>query len=186
MPAPSRHRLFFALLPPADACARIAALAAALDARFAPGGRAIAREQWHVTLRFLGDFPAPSDAVERARWAGDRVHAEPFDLGLDALASFEGARPPWVLLGGAAREQLEALHAALCEALAGAGFAPGEPRHAFVPHLTLVRHARQPLARMPVEPPIAWTARDFVLLESFPAEHRYVERGRWALSPNRP
>jgi 2'-5' RNA ligase len=185
LPPPTRQRLFFALLPPADVRAGIASAAALLAARFAPGGRAIAPEQWHLTLRFLGDFPAGSDAAERARWAGAQVRAAPCALVLDLAASFPGARPPWVLRGAGARQALEGLHAGLCAALAAAGFAPGEPAHAFVPHVTLVRHATQALPPTPIAP-IAWPARDFVLLESLPAERRYVERGRWPLAPPSP
>lgn len=182
MPAPARQRLFFALLPPPAVHARIAEAAALLATRFAPGGRAIAPEQWHLTLRFLGDFPAGSDATERARWAGAQVRAAPCALVLDQAASFPGLRPPWVLRGADARLSLEGLHGGLCAALAAAGFPAGEPEHAFAPHVTLFRHAAQALPPMPIAP-IAWAVRDFVLLESLPAEHRYVELARWPLRP---
>lgn len=175
------QRLFFALLPTPMACARIAEVVAGLTARHAPGGRAIAPEQWHVTLCFLGDFHAGSDAAERAHWAGERVRAEPFELVLDAAASFPGARPPWVLCGAQARARLQPLHASLRRALAEAGFGSGEAARDFVPHLTLVRHAVRALAPQPVAPAVAWTVREFALLESLPAQRRYQTLARWTL-----
>src|SRR5471032_3233109 len=56
-----------------------------------PGARWIDAENYHVTLRFIGDI---DDALanEIADVLG-RVHRRPFELRLDGLSSFGGRKP---------------------------------------------------------------------------------------------
>src|SRR5580704_8868454 len=59
-----------------------------------PGAHRIDPENYHLTLRFIGDI---DDALAR-EIAGvlGRVHRRPFELCLDGLSSFGGAsRAPW-------------------------------------------------------------------------------------------
>ncbi|MFZ3225937.1 MAG: RNA 2',3'-cyclic phosphodiesterase, partial [Xanthobacteraceae bacterium] len=56
-----------------------------------PGARWIDAENYHLTLRFIGDI---DDALAR-EIAGvlARVHRRPFELRLDGLTSFGGRKP---------------------------------------------------------------------------------------------
>ena len=166
-------------MPPPQVRARLAEAAADLQVRLVPGGRATDAARLHVTLVFLGEFAADSDAPARACWAAARVREDAFDLVLDSAGSFTGARPPWVLSGSKASEACLPLRRALQRELHDSGFQVGEARD-FVAHVTFVRHADFALPEQPIVP-IAWPVRDFALLESHPAERRYDELARWPL-----
>jgi 2'-5' RNA ligase len=173
-----RHRLFFALVPPPAVLADIGLVADELRQQQARG-RPVRSEQWHLTLAFLGDF-AEADAPERARRAGAEASASahPFDVVLDRIASFPGARPPWFLTGDAA--PILPLQSRLVAALQAAGLEPKDAGRVFVPHVTLLRNAHGPLPPTPIAP-ITWPAREFVLIDSGSAERGYVTLQRWAL-----
>ena len=65
-----------------------------------PGARWIDPENYHLTLRFIGDI---DDALanEIAGLLG-RVHRRPFELRLDGLLSFGGRKPRAVVALGCA------------------------------------------------------------------------------------
>jgi 2'-5' RNA ligase len=174
-----RHRLFFALVPPPAVLADIGLVADALRQQQAARGRPVGSEQWHLTLAFLGDF-AEADAPERARRAGEEAAAcaQPFDVVLDRIGSFPGARPPWFLTGDAA--PILPLQSRLVAALQAAGLEPKDAGRVFVPHVTLLRNAHGPLPPTPIAP-ISWPAREFVLIDSGSAERGYVTLQRWPL-----
>jgi 2'-5' RNA ligase len=175
-----RHRLFFALVPPPAVLSDIERIAADLQQRYAARGRAIRPEQLHLTLAFLGNFD-DADAAERARQAGTQaaVDTQAFDVVLDRADSFPGTRPLWFLTGDAA--PILPLQSRLLAALHAAGFEPKDAGRVYVPHLTLLRNAH---ARLPPTPiaPIAWTAREFVLIDSRSAGQRYLVLQRWPLA----
>jgi 2'-5' RNA ligase len=150
-----------------------------------PGARITRRDQWHLTLQFLGN----------------RAELEPVASALGGLAMRPGAvrlgdfggfpkerraRVLWlgVLDGGPFLAQLVAAVGALLGSL---GYPP-EDRE-YHPHLTLarwkapadLREAVAALERGPVGP--AWTVGDVVLFESFtrPTGAEHVERGRFPL-----
>jgi 2'-5' RNA ligase len=100
-----------------------------------PGARWIDSENYHVTLRFIGDV---DDQVERevASMLG-RVRRRPFELRVDALSSFGGRRPRAViatLAQTAALMELQAEHERLMQRV---GLEP-EGRK-YTPHVTLAR-----------------------------------------------
>lgn len=179
-PPRERHTLFFALQPEAATRAALAAAAARL-ADLAPRGRWIKPERYHLTLRFLGEYAAePQAAIAAARALTDRLRARRFRLLIDRAGSFGGRRAPCWLGCSRAPDELLRLAAALEAALQDAGWAP--PREPFVPHITFLREAEAPLAAT-IEPPVAWPARDFVLVASRispPAPYQVV--GRWPLA----
>ncbi|MBV8939755.1 MAG: RNA 2',3'-cyclic phosphodiesterase [Alphaproteobacteria bacterium] len=124
-------RLFVALpAPPAvQACA--GAWQSGLTARFIPA------PQWHLTLAFLG-------ATEEARLPAlqamlQRLGLHDFTLTLNDIGFSSGSRVVWLTL--AEHPPLQALHAALAEALRDEGF-PVEAR-AFHPHVTIARFKRK-------------------------------------------
>ena len=125
-------RLFTALNLPADLRSEIAALRDpdALDARWT------APDQYHVTLRFLGE--TDPDTAERMTARLDRVQAPAVDgtpYGLDVLPS---RRRPSVLVVGLERtDPLLTLYEAVSDALEAEGLAPED--RTYRPHVTLAR-----------------------------------------------
>src|SRR5262245_52810251 len=100
-----------------------------------PGARWVDPENYHVTLRFIGDV---DDQTERevASLLG-RVRRKPFELRFDALSSFGGNRPRAViatLAQTAALMELQAEHERLIQRV---GLEP-EGRK-YTPHVTLAR-----------------------------------------------
>jgi len=180
-PAGEMHRLFFALWPDEALRPRIAQAAASVVAAHAPGGRSLKPDKYHVTLQFLGDFrPLPASRVDDARAAAAMVRSPVFDLALDRVGSFPGANVWWL---GAQQvpDALRALYDGLGQALAKQRV-PVKSAANFVPHLTVQRDVRRHIAPTPV-PPLAWTVREFVLIDSQPGRGTpYEVIGRWPLA----
>ncbi len=180
-PSPS-DRLFFAVFPDPAAAARIAALATSLCAAHGLHGRPVREDRLHVTLFHLGDYHGlPTDLVDEAKQAAARVAMPPFEATFDSASSFAG-RPrnrPFVLRGGEAGVAgIVALHAALGERLKATRLAQWA-KPGFAPHVTLLYDDRA-VDPQPVEP-VAWIAREFILVHSLVGrtEHRILDR--WPL-----
>ena len=100
-----------------------------------PGARWIDPENYHLTLRFIGDI---DDA-----WARDiagllgRVQRRPFELRLDGLSSFGGRKPRALVASVTAVPQLLELQAEHERLLQRLGLEP-EGRK-YIPHVTLAR-----------------------------------------------
>lgn len=162
-------RLFVAVWPPADVVASLAALPRPDVA----GLRWTSPEQWHVTLRFLGEAGAEEAvAAFRAIEAPGEVTAE-----LGPVTGRFGRRVLHVPVGG-----LGQLAAATVAATAGVGEPP--PDRPFAGHLTLAR-ARdrrgvdlRPLSGVPVGG--RWPVEELTLVASrlggrSPARYEVVE-----------
>ncbi len=126
-------RLFSGLEIPAHIAERLAGLRGGLEA-----ARWEERENYHITLRFIGDVDGV--AAERFSQALERVKSPSFELTLDGLGSFGRRRPRAVWAGIAPHEALSALHRAHEQAALAAGFEP-QARN-FHPHVTLARMRR--------------------------------------------
>ncbi|MGA2893732.1 MAG: RNA 2',3'-cyclic phosphodiesterase [Xanthobacteraceae bacterium] len=100
-----------------------------------PGARWIDPENYHLTLRFIGDV---DDALahEIAGMLG-RVHRGPFELRLDSLTSFGGRKPRAVVAAAAQVAPLMELQAEHDRLLQRLGLPP-EGRK-YTPHVTLAR-----------------------------------------------
>jgi RNA 2',3'-cyclic 3'-phosphodiesterase len=100
-----------------------------------PGARWIDPENYHLTLRFIGDI---DDALARdiAGLLG-RVHRRPFELRLDGLTSFGGRKPRAVVAAVTAIAPLLELQAEQDRMLQRLGLEP-EGRK-YTPHVTLAR-----------------------------------------------
>jgi len=100
-----------------------------------PGARWIDPENYHLTLRFIGDI---DDALanEIAGLLG-RVHRRPFELRLDGLTSFGGRKPRAVVAAVTAKPPLLELQAEQERLLQRLGLEP-EGRK-YIPHVTLAR-----------------------------------------------
>jgi len=123
-------RLFTGLEIPADVAQSLSMLRGGL-----PGARWIDPENYHVTLRFIGDVD-DSIAHEVASMLG-RVRRPAFELRVDDLKSFGGRKPRAIVatLGPAqALIELQAEHERLMQRV---GLEP-EGRK-FTPHVTLAR-----------------------------------------------
>jgi RNA 2',3'-cyclic 3'-phosphodiesterase len=172
---PERARLFFALWPNDGVRSALAALARDVQAEC--GGRAIARENLHLTLFFVGSFDRARIAALES--AADSLRTTIFDLVLDRLGYWPHNRIVWT---GATQcpTALAALATDLRAALAREGIA-GETRP-YAPHLTLVRNAeRKPAARR--LPACQWAVRELALVESVPVGGavRYDVTREWSL-----
>lgn len=168
-------RLFFALWP--DDAVRVALGALAQDIVAETGGRAVAPENIHLTLAFLGEQPARL-AAEIDMRAAAAISA--FQLSFDELGYWRKTGIAWLGVSAAPRE-LADLEQGIARALAALGL-EGDERP-FSPHITLARRIVRPLSRRTTAP-IVWSADSFALMESAPAavgrEYRVLRS--WLLS----
>ena len=100
-----------------------------------PGARWIDPENYHLTLRFIGDVD-DDIAHEVASMLG-RVKRGPFDLHMDGLTSFGGRKPRAVVASVAPAQALIDMQAEHERLMQRVGLAP-EGRK-YTPHVTLAR-----------------------------------------------
>jgi 2'-5' RNA ligase len=153
-----RARLFFALWPDASVQAALATLAR--DVQTHCGGRAIAQQNIHLTLFFVGAFERAR--MEALKDAAASAHAAAFSLSIDRLGYWRHNRILWA----GARDcpaELTKLASRLSDALVRIGI-HGEDRP-YVPHVTLLRNAERRPQHTTIEP-CTWRVKDFVLMES--------------------
>ncbi|MBT2324216.1 2'-5' RNA ligase family protein [Variovorax paradoxus] len=181
VPSHPTDRLFFAILPDEKAVARIERLVRDLRADLGLKRKALGAGRFHVTLHHVGDFVGlPEEVVELACKAAAAVAAAaPFKLAFDRVASFRRPRNmPLVLRGGDGLIALAAFAHELGTAMASAGLGRSAGAH-YTPHLTLLYDDRH-VVDTPIEP-IAWTAREFVLVRSLIGQSRHEAIARLAL-----
>ena len=173
-PTEARRRLFFALWP--EPALREALVR--LSRRVVRGkGRAVAPDNLHITLAFLGWIE--HERLPCLREAAGSVTAPRFELVLERLGYWPGPRVLW-----AAPAEIPAplitLALGLQRALGACGWQP-ESRP-FSPHLTLARKARHRPKVTMVEP-VRWPVERFCLVESTtdPEGARYEVLDCWAL-----
>ncbi|MBA8817826.1 2'-5' RNA ligase [Ochrobactrum sp. P6BS-III] len=123
-------RLFTALEIPRDAALSLSLLRGGL-----PGARWIDVENYHITLRFIGDVEGHvADEVANAL---DRVRRPEFMLNLSGVNAFGSKKPHSIYAGVSPSPELNALQAEIeriCQRL----HIPADPRK-FTPHVTLAR-----------------------------------------------
>ncbi len=149
------------------------------------GGRISTREQWHITVQFLGD-DADLDAV------ADAFASQPLDLGagdlqLGGAVVFGNARRARILAFGlcSGTEWMRALSEQVGARLAPLGYARAAGEE-FRPHLTLARFRvpadLRPLRTLIGPEPVAtpWTVGEVVAFESIlgAGGARHVPRAR--------
>lgn len=123
-------RLFTALEIPRDAALSLSLLRGGL-----PGARWIDVENFHITLRFIGDVEG--HVADEVAHALDRVRRPAFALGLSGTGSFGGRKPHSIFARVAASPDLVALQAEIERICQRLGL-PADPRK-FTPHVTLAR-----------------------------------------------
>jgi 2'-5' RNA ligase len=124
------QRIFTALEIPADVGQELAMLRGGL-----PGARWIDRENYHLTLRFIGDVD--DEIAREVAWILGQVRRPGFELRFDGLISFGGRRPRAVVATLASTPALIELQAEHERLLQRVGLEP-EGRK-YTPHVTLAR-----------------------------------------------
>lgn len=123
-------RLFSAIEIPWSIAERLTMLRSGLS-----GARWIDPENYHLTLRFIGDVDGAT-ARDFTNALGE-IDAAPFDLRLDGLGSFGGNKPRAIFADVASSPALESLRRAHERAARSTGLPP-ESRN-FKAHVTLAR-----------------------------------------------
>ncbi len=123
-------RLFAALSVPDDVAQSLMLLQGGV-----PGARWQAREQLHLTLRFIGDVEGRDAAVLDEALAA--IHLPAFDLQLHAVGQFGGNQPHSLWAGVRRHEMLEHLQMKVDNAIRRVG--QPQDAHKFTPHVTLAR-----------------------------------------------
>ena len=157
-PSRERARVFFALWPDTDVRGALAAVAQ--ECKRECGGRLTPPEKLHITLFFVGDVERAM--VPRLQGVADALTATPFRLDITELGLWRHNRIVWAG-SRSAPPVLAALVSDLTRGLAALGV-KSEDRP-YVPHVTLLRNARM-APRHTRMAPIAWHARELVLVES--------------------
>ena len=127
-------RLFVALALPAAIKAQLALLAGGI-----PGARWVPPENYHLTLRFIGEVE--SWQAQDVDDALANIRARPFELSLRGLGTFEKAgRISALWVGVEKTDPLAFLQSKVETALQRIGLEPERKR--FAPHVTLARTDR--------------------------------------------
>jgi len=100
-----------------------------------PGARWIDPENYHVTLRFIGDVD--DDIGREVAWLLGKVRRKDFELRLDGLQSFGGRKPRAVIASVAPSQSVMELQAEHERLMRRVGLEP-EGRK-YTPHVTLAR-----------------------------------------------
>jgi 2'-5' RNA ligase len=100
-----------------------------------PGARWIDAENYHLTLRFIGDVD--DDIAQEVAWLLGNVRRREFELRLDGLSSFGGRKPRAVVATVAPSQSVMELQAEHERLMRRVGLEP-EGRK-FTPHITLAR-----------------------------------------------
>ena len=123
-------RLFTGLEIPSDLATELALMRGGLT-----GARWIDVQDYHLTLRFIGDIdPETADAVDEVM-AG--IRRKPFTVTLEGLGYFGGDKPRAIVARAQPSPALVELQAEQERLLRRIGIAPEARR--FVPHVTLAR-----------------------------------------------
>ncbi|MCJ8506624.1 RNA 2',3'-cyclic phosphodiesterase [Rhizobium lemnae] len=123
-------RLFTALEIPRHIALSLSLLRGGL-----PGARWIDVDNYHITLRFIGDVDGRTadEIVDRL----DRIDREEFQLTLTGIGSFGSKKPHSIWAGVSPSPELQALQGEIDRICMRVGLAP-DPRK-FTPHVTLAR-----------------------------------------------
>jgi len=133
-------RLFVGLDLPWPLKQRLAVLAGGV-----PGARWVPAENFHLTLRFIGEVPA--HRAEEIDLALATLRTRAFSLTLAGVGTFaKGGRDTQLWVGVERNPQLDHLQAKIETALQRAGLEP--ERRRFAPHVTLARLDNAPPGKL--------------------------------------
>ena len=133
-------RLFVGLDLPPELRARLAILAGGL-----PGARWVSPENYHITLRFIGE--QPGHRAEEIDLALAALRVRGFTLKLSGVGSFaRGGKPTSLWVGVERNQALDFLQTKVETALQRIGLEPERKR--FTPHVSLARIDNVPEAKI--------------------------------------
>jgi RNA 2',3'-cyclic 3'-phosphodiesterase len=158
---------FFALWPDVEIRARIAAAADA--AAPASGSHRVPRENYHLTLAFVGEIEAPRVAL--LQQIGREQRAAGFTVALDAFEYWSESQVFVAVTRRQAPGGLIDLWTRLHEALSTLRRPP--PHAALRAHVTLARKVVQAPVQQAMSP-LLWRARNFCLVRSDTSGRRSV------------
>jgi len=171
-----QKRLFFAVELPKESSRSIVQWRAATFAEEA--GRPVAAANLHLTLAFLGDVS--EEKTQALKQMAGKIKQSPFDLKLDDAGHWPRSGVVWLGPKQAPRGLLQLAAILRSQAARSGCYQSSLPFH---PHVTLLRHALQPVALPPRN--FSWQFRvsRFALFESVFAKGRtrYRERAGWTL-----
>ncbi|MDH3482460.1 MAG: RNA 2',3'-cyclic phosphodiesterase [Gammaproteobacteria bacterium] len=132
-------------------------------------GRAIDRRDWHVTLVYIGDFPA--DQVPALLEGASLIQVEPFRLSFDRMEFWPRPKIACMVVATVPPE-LDVLIADLNTLLQDFGVLPED--RAFRPHITVARNARTfTTERLTQRAITEWSSFELVESVSGPGGVRY-------------
>lgn len=150
-------RAFVAVPIPDDIAREIEGVQAGL-----PAGRAVPRENLHLTLAFLGSEPEP--VLEDLHLALERLRAPAFEMKLQGIGLFERS----LHAGGVAPRALKHLRDKVGRAASDTGIEVDRRR--FQPHVTLARFSRPPRGEEAAELDLWISRRVGFESQSFPVD----------------
>jgi 2'-5' RNA ligase len=124
-------RLFTGIEIPADIGLRLSAYRGGL-----PGARWIDPENYHITLRFIGDIDERT-AGDILSILGDGRRRDPITVTIDGLDTFGGGRPRVVFARASSSGELSELQSEQERLVRRLGLPPEKRK--FTPHVTLAR-----------------------------------------------
>jgi RNA 2',3'-cyclic 3'-phosphodiesterase len=168
-------RVFYALVPPPALAIALGDLARDVARR--AHGRPVPADNIHLTLAFIGAWPATE--LPSLLAAAAAVEIEPMRITLDTQGGFRRAGIAWI---GASSPPpaLDALAKSFTPLLVANGVAQVEPR--FHPHVTLARRCRGPYPHEAVGP-FVWDIDSIALIRSETGAEgaRYTQIASWPL-----
>lgn len=109
-----------------------------------PGARWVPTENFHITLRFIGEVAAP--VAEDVASALSSISGRAFDVKLKGCGQFGSETPRAIWAGVDANPALEHLHKKIDRAVQRIGLAPDKRK--FMPHVTLARLRSTPSGKV--------------------------------------
>ena len=181
MTANAAHRVFFAMIPSEETVERLAHDLAEVAWRKDSRLRWVAKSNWHVTLRFVGDIAEPLVAdLQQVLTSAASQHTR-FEMAFTAVEAFPSARRPLVIAAtGTAPAAGDALVGSLeesCQALSLAA-----EKRPWRPHMTVARVRGRRRFELPTTPTqVKFMVSRICLMESVATERgrAYVPL-RWA------
>lgn len=148
-------RLFLALLPNAQTRTRLAELQAGIS------GRKVPRENFHLTLMFLGN--QSESCIPGLKAFIDQLDFRAFSLRIDKRGFFPRVKISWVG-SNELHPELARLHAAVQNYCAQNLGMAHDMKRPFRPHITLARNALP--TEIPLPEPFVWHVNRLALMES--------------------
>ena len=122
--------------------------------------RKVPVHNWHLTLAFVGNVS--DETVAGCLQQGSQIVADSFSLTLNRFAYFEQPQVVWLGCDQIPNAWYDLVNR-LNEVLAVCGYQPD--RNHPLPHMTVLRKAKQPMAVTQFKP-VTWKVSEFALIES--------------------